>query len=174
MAHAMAHAEEASSVAGGTAARSWLGFKFYLISVVALNVVMQVPQLDPVRFQGRPLAIPLAVVWCAGLLVLALGVVMRHRSRFTLRTLALLIAGIAVYLGLCRAVHPLMPIGFLAYALSVVMLYEAHLASVDDRFGCLPLRGRLSRAIMAAGGVIFLALFCRVLGVIILKQCGVL
>jgi hypothetical protein len=165
MGTAMAHAEEASSVAGGT---------FYLISVVALNALMQVPQLDPVRFQGRPVAIPMAVVWCAGLLVLALGVIMRHRSRFTVRTLALLIAAIAVYLGLCRAVHPLIPAGFLAYAFSVVMLYEAHLASVDDRFGCLPFRGRLSRAIMAAGGVTFLALFCRVLGIIILIQCGIL
>jgi hypothetical protein len=62
----MAHAKEASSVAGGTRARSWLGFKFYLISVVALNALMQVPQLDPLRFQGGLLAIPMAVVWCAG------------------------------------------------------------------------------------------------------------
>jgi hypothetical protein len=170
----MAHAERASSVAGGTRPRSWLGFKFYLISVAALNVLMQIPQLDPVRFQGRPSAIPMAVVWCAGLLVLALGVIVRHRSRFTLRTLALLIAVIAVYLGLCRAVHPLIPTGFLAYALSVMMLYEAHRASVDDRFGCLPYRGSLSRAIMAAGGVIFFAVFCHVLGVFILIQCGVL
>jgi hypothetical protein len=170
----MAHAEEASSVAGGTRPRSWLDFKVYLISVAALNALMQVPQLDPVRFQGRHLAIPMAVVWCAGLLVLALGVIMWHRSRFTLRTLALLIAAIAVYLGLCRAVHPLIPAGFLAYALSVVMLYEAHRASVDGRFGCRPFRGRLSRAIMVVGGLIFLAHFCRVLGILALMHWGVL
>jgi hypothetical protein len=170
----MAHAQEASSVAGRTRAPSWLGFKFYLTSVVALNALMLVPQLDPLRFQGRPLAFPMAVVWCAGLLVLALGVILRHRSRFTLGTLALFIAATAVYLGLCRAVHPLIPTGFLAYALSVVMLDEAHRATVDDRFGCLPFRGRLSRAIMAAGGVIFLALSCHVLGVMILIQFGVL
>src|SRR5262245_18127039 len=120
MGTAIAHAEEASSVAGGVRPRSRLGFKFYLISVAALNVLMQVPQLDPVRFQGRPLAIPMAVVWCAGLLALALGGIMRHRSRYTLRTLVLLIAAIALFLGLCRAVHPLIPAGFLAYALSVV------------------------------------------------------
>jgi hypothetical protein len=116
----------------------------------------------------------MTVAWCAGLLVLALGITRRHRSRFTLRTLALLIAVIAVYLGLCRTVHPVIPTGFLAYALSVVMLYEAHRASVDDRAGCLPFRGRLSRAIIVVGGLIFLAHFCRVLGIVALMHWGVL
>jgi hypothetical protein len=170
----MAHADEASSVAGGTRPRSWLVFKVYLFSVAALIALMQVPRLDPIGFHGRPVAVSMMVAWCAGLLVLALGVARRHRSRFTLRTLALLIAFVAVNLGLCRTLHPIIPTGFLAYALSVVMLYEAHLASVDDRFGCLPFRGRLSRAIMVVGGVIFFANVCRMLGIFILIRCGVL
>jgi hypothetical protein len=116
----------------------------------------------------------MTVAWCAGLVVLAFGVARRHRSRFTLRTLALLIAFTGVYLGLCRTLHPVIPTGFLAYALSAVMLYEAHLASVDDRFGCLPFRGRLSRAIMVVGGVIFFANACRMLGILTLIRCGVL
>jgi hypothetical protein len=171
---AMAHAEEASSVAGGTRPRSWLVFKVYLISVAALIALMQIPRLDPGRIDGRPLAVAMTVAWCAGLLVLALGVIRRHRSRFNLRSLALLIAFIAVYLALCRTVHPIIPTGLLAYALSVVMLCEAHRASVDDRFGRLPFRGRLSRAIMVVGGVIFLAIFSLVLGIQTLIQCGVL
>jgi len=81
---------------------------------------------------------------------------------------------IAVYLGLCLTVHPVVPTGLLASALSVAMLYEAHRASVDDRAGCLPFRGRLSRAIMVVGGVIFLAHFCRVLGILALMHWGVL
>src|SRR5262245_7382960 len=94
----MAHAEEAPSVAGGSCPRSWLVFKVYLISVAALIALMQIPRLDPTGFHGRPLAVSMTVAWCAGLLVLALGVTRRHGSRFTLRTLALLIAVIAVYL----------------------------------------------------------------------------
>jgi hypothetical protein len=116
----------------------------------------------------------MTVAWCAGLLVLALGVIGRHRSRFTLRNLALLIAFIAVYLALCRTFHPMIPTGLLAYALSVLMLYEAHRASVDDRFGRHPFRGRLSRAIMAVGGVIFLAILSLLLGIQAMIQCGIL
>ena len=171
---AMAHSEEPSSVTGGTRPLSWLGFTVYLISVAALIALMQIPRLDPFGFRGRPIAVSMTGAWCAGLLVLALGVTSRHRSRFTLRTLSLLIAVIAVYLGLCRTVHPVIPTGFLAYALSVVMLYEAHRASVDDRFGRLPFRGRLSRAIMAVGGLVFFATFCRGLGILTLIHCGVL
>jgi hypothetical protein len=159
---------------GGAEPARWLDFKFYLISVAALVAVMQIPWLDPLGFHGRPVRASMTVVWCAGALVLALGVARRHRSRFTLRTLALFIAFIAVFLGLCRMFHPVIPTGFLAYALSVDMLLEAHRASVDDRFGRLPFRGRLSRAIMVAGGVIFLANFCRLLGIFILINCGVL
>ena len=171
---AMAHAEEASSVAGGTGPRSWLDLKFYLISVAALIALMQIPRLDPTGFHGRPIAVSMTVAWCAGLVVLGLGIARRHRSRFTLRTLTLLIAFIAVYLGVCRTLHPVIPTGFLAYALSVMMLYEAHLASVDDRFGCLPFRGRLSRAIMVVGGLIFFANVCRMLGILTLIRCGIL
>jgi hypothetical protein len=171
---ALAYAEEASSLAGGTRPRSWLGFKVYLISVAALIALMQIPRLDPTGFHGRPLAVSMTVAWCAGLLVLALGVTRRHQSRFTLRTLALVIAVIAIYLGLCQTVHPVIPTGLLACALSVVMLYEAHRASVDDRFGCLPFRGRLSRTIMVVGGLIFFAHFCRVLGFLTLVHCGVI
>ena len=170
----MAQAEEAPSVAGDTRPRSWHVFKAHLISVAALIALMQIPRLDPTGFHGRPLAVAMTVAWCAGLLVLALGVTRRHGSRFTLRTLALLIAVIAVYLGLCLKVHPVIPTGLLACALSVVMLYEAHRASLDDRAGCLPFRGRLSRAIMVAGGLIFLAHFCRVLGILKLIHWGVL
>ena len=171
---AMAHAEEASSVGGGTRPRSWFVFNVWLISVAALIALMLIPRLASAGFHGRLLAVPMTVAWCAGLLVLALGVIRRHRSRFTLRTLVLLIAFIAVYLGMCRTLPPVIPTGFLAYALSVVMLSEAHRASVDDRFGRHPFRGQLSRAIMVVGGVIFLAGFCLVLGVITLIQCGIL
>ena len=171
---AMAHAEEASSVAGGASPRSWLVFKVFVMSVAALIALMLIPRLAPAEFHGLPLAVSMTVAWCAGLLVLALGVTRRHRSRFTLRTVALLIALIAVYLVLCRTLHPVIPTGFLAYALSVVMLYEAHRASVDDRFGRLPFRGRLSRAIMVVGGLIFFANVCRMLGILILIRCRVL
>ncbi len=143
----MSQAEKAPSVAGGTRQRSWLVLKVYLISVAGLMALMQIPRIDPTGGPGGPLAVLMTFAWCVGLLVLALGVTGRHRSRFTLRTLALLTAVIAVYLGLCQAVHPVIPTGLLASALSVVMLYEAHRASVDYRAGCLPFRGRLSRAI---------------------------
>jgi hypothetical protein len=170
----MAQAEEALTVAEGTRPRSWLVLKVYLISVAALIALMQIPGLDPTGFHGRALAVTMTVTWCAGLLVLTLGVVRRHRSRFTLRTLAVLTAVIAVFLGLCQAVHPVIPTGLLACALSVVMLYEAHRAGADDRAGCLPFRGRVSRAIMAVGGLILLAHFSRVLGILALMHWGVL
>jgi hypothetical protein len=170
----MAHAEEALSVAGDTGPRSWPVLNVYLISVGALIALMQIPWLDPIGLHGRPIVVLMGVAWCAGLVVVALGVSSRHRSRFTLRTLALLIAFIGVYLALCRALHPLIPTGFLAYALSVVMLYEAHLAVVDHRFGHLPFRGRFSRVIMMLGGLIFFANVCRILGILTLIHCGVL
>jgi hypothetical protein len=161
-------------VVGSNSPRSWLVFKVYLFSLVGLIVLILVLDQTGVTFHGRLLRVSMTVAWCAGLLVLGLGVIRQHRSRFTLRTLALVIAVIAVYLGLCQAVHPIIPTGFLAYALSVIMLYEAHRASVDDRFGCLPFRGRRSRVIMAAGGLIFFAYACCLLGIFILLQCGVL
>ena len=170
----MVHAEEAPSVAGGLGSRSCLVLKVYMISVPALIALMQIPRLDPTGFHGRALAVSMTVAWCAGLLVLTLGVVRRHSSRFTLRTLAVLIAVIAVYLGLCQAIHPVIPTGLLASALSVVMLHEAHSAGAEDRAGCLPFRGRVSRAIMAVGGLIILAHFCRVLGILALMHWGVL
>jgi len=158
------------SVAGGPRSRSWLVLKVYMISVPALIALMQIPRLDPTGFHGRALAVFMTVAWCAGLLVLTLGVVRRHRSRFTIRTLAVLIAVIAAYLGLCQAVHPVIPTGLLASSLSVVMLHEAHSAGAEDQAGCLPFRGRVSRVIMAVGGLMILAHFCRVLCILALMH----
>lgn len=67
----MEQSEEAS--AQGTSPRSWLVFKVYLISVAALMSLMQIPRIDPTGGPGRPLAVLMTVAWCAGLLVLASG-----------------------------------------------------------------------------------------------------
>jgi hypothetical protein len=170
----VAHADEASSVDESTSPRSWLVFKVYLFSLAGLIFLILVLDQTRAPFRGRLLRVSMTVAWCAGLLVLGLGAIRQHRSRFTLRTLALVVAVIAVYVRLCQAVHPVIPTGFLAYAFSVVMLHKAHRASVDDRFGSLPFRGRLSRVIMAAGGLIFFAYVCCLLGVFLLLRRGVL
>jgi hypothetical protein len=126
--------------------------------------------LDPSGFETRNLGAAMVAAWCAGLAVLLLGVVRRHASRFTLRTLGILIAVIAVYLGLCQAVHPVIPALIVAAGLSVTMLNAAPRTGTESR----PYRGRLSRAIMAVGGVFFLAHCLRVLGLILLSKLGLL
>ncbi len=89
---------------------------------------------------------------CAGLGALLLGVVRRHNSRFTLKTLAILTAVIAVYLGMCQAVHPVIPTMIVAAGLSMAMLYAVQRIGTETQ----PYRGPICRVIMAVGGLVFL------------------
>jgi hypothetical protein len=99
-----------------------------------------------------------------------LGVVRRHNSRFTLRTLTILTATIAVYLGLCQALHPAIPTMTVAAGLSMAMLYEVQRIGTERR----PFRGQLNRVVMAVGGLIVLAHCVRVLGFFVLARVGLL
>jgi hypothetical protein len=56
-----------------------------------------VPWLDPTAYEGRVCG-TLTLAWCLGLLVWLLGIVRRHRSRFSLRSLVILTAFVAVFL----------------------------------------------------------------------------
>ena len=79
--------------------RPWSVLAGYLVVLAALVTLMQhVRWLDPSGFETRNLGAAMVAAWCAGLGVLLLGVVRRHNSRFTLRTLSILTAVIAVYL----------------------------------------------------------------------------
>jgi hypothetical protein len=148
--------------------RPWLVFASYLVVLAVLIILMQnVRWLDP--SQGGSLGTAMVVAWCAGLGVLLLGVVRRHNSRFTLRTLTLLTAVIAVYLGLCQALHPVIPTMIVAAGLSIVMLYEVQRIGTEQ----LPFRAPLSRVVMAVGGLVFLAHCIRVLGFFVLVRVGV-
>jgi len=132
----------------------------FVMVVPATTGVVVVLIGDPSRFETRTLGTAMVAAWCAGLGVLLLGVVRRHNSRFTLRTLCILAALIAVYLGLCQAVQPVIPTMIVAAGLSIAMLYEVQRIGTEAQ----PYRGRLSRVIMAVGGLIFLAHAVRVLG----------
>src|SRR5262245_11866148 len=81
----------------------------YLLALGGLMALMQVPGLDPTGVAGRAFGQLIVVSWCLGLLVWLLGIVRRHQSRFSLRTLILLIGASAIYLGLCRVVPPHIP-----------------------------------------------------------------
>src|SRR5262249_28718589 len=82
--------------------RPWLMLGLDLIVLAGLVVLMcGVPWLDPGRYEGRLFGTFLVTAWCLGLMVWALGIVRQHGSRFTLRTLILLTAAVAVFLGLC-------------------------------------------------------------------------
>jgi hypothetical protein len=139
----------------------WLVIGRYLVVLATLIALMQnVRWLDPTG--PGTLGPAMAAAWCAGLGVLLLGVVRRHNSRFTLRTLSILTAAIAVYLGLCQAVHPVIPTLIVAAGFSIAMLYEAQRIGTASQ----AYRGRLCRVIMAVGGMIFLAHSVRVLWVL--------
>jgi len=141
----------------------------YLVVLVVLIILMQnVRWLDPGGFAGRYLGTAMVVAWCAGLGVLLLGVVRRHNSQFTLRTLAILTAAFAVYLGLCQALHPVIPTLVVAGGLSIAMLYEVQRIGTEPQ----PFRGQLSRVVMAVGGLIFLAHCVNVLGFFVLARVG--
>jgi hypothetical protein len=149
--------------------RPWLVIGCYLVVLAVLIILMQnVPLLDPSGFEGRNLGIAMVVAWCAALGVLLLGVIRRHNSRFTLRTLVILTAAIAVYLGLCQALHAVIPTMAVASGLSAVMLFEVQRIGTE----ATPFRGQHSRIVMAAGGLIFLSHCIRVLGYFMLIQLG--
>jgi hypothetical protein len=122
----------------------------------------------PGGFAGRYLGTATVIAWCAGLGVLLLGIVRRHNSQFTVRTLSILTAVIATYLGLCQAIHPVIPTMIVGTGLSIAMLYAVHGTESERQ----PFRGRVSRAIMAVGGLIGLAHCVRVLGYLALIQLG--
>ena len=144
--------------------RPWL-----VVTVVVLVALMQgIPWLDLGGFQGRYLGAVMTVTWCAGLGILLLGVVRQHASRFTLRTLAILVAVIAVYLGLVQTVRPFIPTIIVAAGLSIAMLYEVQRVGTERQ----PYRGRLSRIIMAVGGSLMLAHSLRVLGYVAAIEFG--
>jgi hypothetical protein len=105
--------------------RPWLVLARYLVVLAALIALMQNAEwLYPSGFVGKYLGTAMVVAWCAGLGVFLLGIVRRHNSRFTLRTLTILTAVIAVYLGLCQALYPVIPTMIVAVGLSIAMLYE--------------------------------------------------
>jgi hypothetical protein len=150
--------------------RLWLVPVGYLGVLAVLIVLMQsVRLLDPTGYEGRSTGAAMTAAWCAGLGVFLLGVVRRHNSRFTMRTLAILTAVVAVYLGLCRALNPVIPTLIAAAGFSLAMLREVQIADGKPR----PFRGPLSRAVMAAGGLFFLAHALRVLGYVVLISTGV-
>ena len=100
--------------------------RFLCGSASGIIVLMQeVRWLNPTAYEGRTFGDFLTFAWCAGLLVLALGVVRRHGSHFTLHTVVVVTVVIAVYLGLCQILSPVIPTCFGAAGLSAVMLYEA-------------------------------------------------
>jgi hypothetical protein len=149
--------------------RPWLVLAGYFVVLAALVAVMQnVRRLDPTGFRTRHLGTAMVATWCAGLGVLLLGVVRRYNSQFTLRTLSILTAVIAVYLGLSPAVHPVIPTMVVAAGLSIAMLYEVQRTGTEAQ----PYRGRLSRIIMAVGGLVFFAHAVRVLGFLLLNRLG--
>jgi hypothetical protein len=155
--------------------RPWQALGIYLITLSGLVGLMHgVPWLDPARYEGRLFGTLMTFGWCLSLLVWALGVVRRYGSRFTLRTLVILTAVVAVYLGLCRTVSPFIPTTVGAAGLSVMMLYEAQRCRADAGTGPEPYRGWVSRAIMALGGLLFLAHFSRLWGLAALISLGVL
>jgi amino acid transporter len=97
----------------------------YLLVIATLIALMQSIQwLDRGSSRGRYFGTAMTAAWCAGLGTLLLGFVRQHGSRFTLRTLVILVAVIAVYLGVCQAVHPVIPTMLVAAGLSVAMLHE--------------------------------------------------
>jgi hypothetical protein len=151
--------------------RPWLVLASYLVVLALVIILMHnVRWFDPTGFESRNLGTAMVVAWCAGLGVLSLGVVRRHNSRFTLRTLTILTAVIAVYLGLCQVLHPVIPTMIVAAGLSIAMLYEV------QRFGTerQPFRGQLNRVVMAVGGLIVLAHCIRVLGFFALARVGLM
>jgi hypothetical protein len=149
--------------------RPWLVLASYLVVLAVLIILMQnVERMYPSGFVGKYLGTAMVVAWCAGLGVLLLGVVRRHNSRFTLRTLTVLTTAFAVYLGLCQAVHPVIPTMIVAAGLSTAMLYEVQRNGTKSH----PFRGPLSRLVMAVGGLIFLAHCVRVLGILVLIRVG--
>jgi hypothetical protein len=141
----------------------------YLVVLAVLIALMQnVAWLYPSGFMGKYLGTAMVVAWCAGLGVLLLGVVRRNNSRFTLRTLTVLTATFAVYLGLCQTIHPMIPTMIVAAGLSIAMLYEVQRIGTEHQ----PFRGPLDRVVMAVGGLIFLAHCVRVLGFFVLAWVG--
>jgi hypothetical protein len=154
--------------------RIWLGVGVYLLAISGLVVLMQLPGFDPTSFDGRVYGAFMTCAWCAGLLVWTLGIARRHGSRFTLRTLVILTAAIAVFLGLSRAIGPAFPTLFTAAGLSVAMLCEARQFERNAEAGARPYRGPVSRTVMVMGSLLFLAHFCRLLGVAALRYWGVL
>jgi hypothetical protein len=101
-------------------------------------------------------------------------VVRRYRSRFTLRTLVILTAVVAVYLGLCQTVSPFIPTTVGAAGLSLMMIYEAQRSRADAGTVAEPFRGWFNRALMALGGLLFLAHFSRLWVLAALISLGVL
>ena len=140
----------------------WRELGMYLITLSGLVALMQgVPWLDPTRYEGRLCGTAITFGWCLSVLVWALGVVRRYRSRFTLRTLVILTAVVAVYLGLCQTVSPFIPTTVGAAGLSLMMIYEAQRSRADAGTVAEPFRGWFNRALMALGGLLFLAHFSR-------------
>ena len=99
----------------------WRAFGLYLIAPSTLVALMWggIPWLDPTGYEGRMYGTFMTFAWCSGLLVWALGIVRRYRSQFNLRSLVILTAVIAVFLGMCRTVDPVIPTTVAAGALSV-------------------------------------------------------
>jgi hypothetical protein len=72
------------------------------------------------------------------------------------------------FIGMCRAVHLVIPTMMVASGLSMAMLYEVQRIGTESQ----PYRGRVSRVIMAVGGLILLAHAVRVLGFMLMNRLG--
>ena len=124
-----------SPISGNLSDRARLAVSLatYVLALGVLIIGMNnIRWFDPSRIEGQLIATAMIVSSVGpGLGVLLLGFVRRHRSRFKLKTLLIVTAAIAVYLGLCRAINPVIPTILIAGELSIMMLYEAQRTGGD-------------------------------------------
>jgi hypothetical protein len=146
---------------GMTIPRPWQVLSGYLFAIAVLV------GLNPGSGNVWGISTAMIVVWCLGVGVLTLGAVRFHGSRFRIRTLCLLIVAVAVFMGLCRAMHPVIPTMFVAYGLSMAMLAAAQQGG-EPR----PLRGQWCRLLMMVGGLVFLAFFSLVIFGLLMQSLG--
>src|SRR5262249_10328875 len=126
----------------------------YLLALGVLMALMQVPGLDPTGVEGRAFGQVIMVSCFLGLLVWLLGIVRRHHSQFSLRTLILFIGASAVYLGFCQVVPPHIPTLFGLAGISVLMLRDAERSRGDAGAAAFPYRIPLCRLIMVMGALL--------------------
>jgi hypothetical protein len=140
------------------------------LALAVVIALMQIPWLNPASVRGRYFATLMVITWCIGLALWLLGIVRRHRSRFGMRTLCIMVTIAAIYLGAWTAFGPSVPTLLAAGVASAAMLDSSR----DEDAVAAPFRNRLCRAIMAAGGLLMLAHICRLFGYTALVDLGIL